>query len=79
MGETRDQFLGREDPLEKEIVTHSYILAGKSHEQRSLVNYSRWGHRVRHDWVTNTFTFFQDDYSTIQANLWEHKGLLGNI
>ena len=30
------------------------LLPGKSHRQRSLVGYSPWGHRVGHDWVTNT-------------------------
>ena len=37
--------LGQKDPLEKEMETHSSILAGKSHEQRSLVGYSPWGHK----------------------------------
>ena len=37
--------LGREDPLENRMATHSSILAGKSHEQKSLVGYSAWGHR----------------------------------
>ena len=32
------------------------FLPGKSHGQRSLVGYSPWGRRVRHDWVTNTHT-----------------------
>ena len=32
------------------------FLPGKSHGQRSLVGYSPWGCRVRHDWVTNTHT-----------------------
>ena len=32
--------LGREDPLEKEMATHSGILPGKSHRQRSLAGYS---------------------------------------
>ena len=32
--------LGREDPLEKEMVTHSSILAWKSHAWRSLVGSS---------------------------------------
>ena len=27
---------------------------GESHGQRNLVGYSPWGHRVRHDWETNT-------------------------
>ena len=38
------QSLGQEDALEKEMATHSSILAGKSHAQRSLVGYSPWGH-----------------------------------
>ena len=33
------QTLGQEDPLEKEMATHSSILAWKSHGQRSLVGY----------------------------------------
>ena len=44
MRETWVQFLGWEDPLEKEMVTHSSTLAGESHGQRSLVGYSPWGH-----------------------------------
>ena len=35
--------LGQEDPLEEEVETHSSILAGKSHAQRSLLGYSLWG------------------------------------
>ena len=43
--EARDTglILGQEDPLEEEISTHSSILAGKFHGQRSLVGYSPWG------------------------------------
>ena len=37
--------LGWEDPLEKEMATHSSILPGKSHGWRSVVGYSPWGHR----------------------------------
>ena len=37
--------LGQEDPLEEGMATHSSILAGKSHEQRSLMGYSPWGHK----------------------------------
>ena len=37
----------------KEMATHSSILAGKSHGQRSLVGYSPWGHkRVSHNLAT---------------------------
>ena len=37
------QTLGRKDPLEKEMATHSVFLPGKSHEQRSLLGCSPWG------------------------------------
>ena len=55
MWETWVQFLGQEEPLEKEMATHSSIhwrrkwqptpvfLPGKSHGWRSLVDYSPWG------------------------------------
>ena len=46
MQETRIQSLGQEDPLEKEMATHSGFLAfEKSHGWRRLVGYSRWGHK----------------------------------
>ena len=35
--------LGQEDPLEKRMATHSSILAGELHGQRSLADYSPWG------------------------------------
>ena len=44
MQETRVRSLGWEDLLEKKMTTHSSILTGKSHEQRSLADYSPWGH-----------------------------------
>ena len=57
MQETWLQSLGRNDPLEKGMATHSSIsLSGEFCGQRSLVGYSPWGHKVRHDWMTNTFT-----------------------
>ena len=40
MWETWVWSLGWEDPLEKEMATHSSILPGKSHGWRSLVGYS---------------------------------------
>ena len=43
MQETQVRSLDREDPLEEEIATHSSILAGESHGQRSLVGYGPWG------------------------------------
>ena len=43
--ETQVQSLGWEGPLEKEMATHSSILAWKTHGQRSLIGYSPWGHK----------------------------------
>ena len=40
MLETRVRSLGWEDPLEKEMETHSVFLPGESHGQRSLAGYS---------------------------------------
>ena len=37
--ETQVRSLGQEDPLEKGMATHSSILAGESHGQRSLAGY----------------------------------------
>ena len=45
MWETWVQSLGWEDTLEKGKATHSSILTGKSHGQRSLAGYSAWGHK----------------------------------
>ena len=40
MQEMQVVFLGREDPLKKEMATYPCILAGRSHGQRSLADYS---------------------------------------
>ena len=40
---TRVQSLGRKDPLEKEMATHSSTLAGESQGQGSLVGCRLWG------------------------------------
>ena len=43
------QFPGQEDLLEKEMATHSSILAWeKSHGQRSLAGYSSWTSKGSH-------------------------------
>ena len=36
---------GPEDPLGKEMAIHFSILAWETYEQRSLVEYSPWGHK----------------------------------
>ena len=43
-GDIRDvgSILGWEDPLEEGMATHSSILPGESHGQRSLVGHSPW-------------------------------------
>ena len=45
MQETQVQSLGGEDPLEKEMTTHSSILAMEIHEPRSQEGYNPWGHK----------------------------------
>ena len=37
--------LGWEDPLEKQVATHSSILAWETHGHRSRVGYSPWDHK----------------------------------
>jgi len=51
------QSLNLENLLEKGMATHPYILAWRSHGQRSLVGYSPWVHK---EWETTelpTLTF----------------------
>ena len=43
MREIQVQSLGWKDPLEKEMATHSSILAWKIQGHRSLAGYSPWG------------------------------------
>ena len=62
MREAQVQFLGREDPLEKEMATHSSILVWRSHRQRSLVGYSPWG---RKEWDTTERLHFRFSLSCI--------------
>ena len=65
MQETWVQSLGQEDPLVKEMATHSTILLffftpvflpGESHGRRSLVGYSPWG-RKESDTTERLHTF----------------------
>ena len=58
MWETQLHSLGREDPLEKEMATHSSILAWKIPWMEEAGRLQSMGlQRVRHDGVTNAFTF----------------------
>ena len=53
MQEMQVRSLGQEDPLEKEMATHSSILACKTPWIEEPGRLGPWGHkRVRHDLVT---------------------------
>ena len=53
MQEIQVQFLGQKIPWKRKWQPTPVFLPGKSHRQRSLVDYSLWGHKtVRHDLVT---------------------------
>ena len=45
MQETWVQFLGQEDPVEREWLLTPVFLTGEFHGQRSLVGYSPWGRK----------------------------------
>ena len=45
MWETWVRSLGREDPLEEGMATHSSVLPGEFYGQRSLMGYSSWGRK----------------------------------
>ena len=69
MQETMVQSLGQEDPLEKDMGTHSSILAWEFHRQRSLVTTV---HRVTKNW-----TQLGNYHSFIYRNF--HGGLVFKI
>ena len=59
MQETRVWSLGREDPLEKEMVTHSCILAWRIPWMEKPGSLQSTGsQRVRHNWATSLYTSF---------------------
>ena len=45
MQKTQVQCPAQDGPLEKEMATHSNILAWKFHGKKSLGGYSPWGHK----------------------------------
>ena len=68
--ETRVRSLGREDPLEKEMVTHSSILAWRipwTEMPGSLQ--STGSQKVGHDWTTSLHFHFQNFIYTRLCNL----------
>ena len=68
MKETQVWSLGREDPLKKGMATHYSILARRipwTAEPGGLQ--SMGSQRIRHDWVTNTFTFSMKKQESIST------------
>ena len=57
--EMRVRSLGQEDPLEKEMATHSIFLPGKFHGQRSLV------HGVAKSWITMSTNTIHSKENTV--------------
>ena len=47
MQEAQFRSLDGDDPLEKEMATHSSILACEILAQRNLVGYSPWGRKIQ--------------------------------
>ena len=74
MQETWVWFLGQEDPLEKEMATHSSILAWETPWTEGLVCYGSWGlKRDEHDWATKQE---QQAYNILNSLLLVHFKLM---
>ena len=78
MQETQAQSLSQEDPLEKEMATHSSILAWRipwTEEPGGLQSMGSqrvgddwtWLDMTEDDWMANTFYFFQYIYILLDA------------
>ena len=67
---TRDQPLGQDDPLEKEMTTHSSILAWEIPEEPGELQ-SMGSQRVRHNLALNNINQLPD--RKVSLCLWEKK------
>ena len=68
MQETQVRSLGQEDPQEQEMATHSTVLDWKIPWTQEPGGLQSMGlHRVGHDWLTDTFTFFHRDNGDFSA------------
>ena len=67
MQETRIQYLIGKISWRRKWQPTPVRLPGKFHGQRSLVGYSPWGNRVRHDRVTITFIFWTHAHHRLQS------------
>ena len=70
MQETQVQSLGQEDPLEKEMATHSSILAWRIPWTGEPGGLQFMGlQRVRHDWATNKLLLLEKTTSVCSLRL----------
>ena len=77
--ETQDQSLGREDPLEKEMATHSSILAWRILWTKELGGLQSMGsQRGRHDWATLSL-FSPTGYSSERVLQSQCFGILHSV
>ena len=72
MEETWVRSLGWEDPLEEGTATHSINLVWRITWTEEPIGLPSMGitKRVRHDWVTNTFTFAYSCSRTLLSSSW---------
>ena len=68
MQETRVQSLGQGDPLEKGTLPTPVFLPGESHGQRSLADYSPWGHKQLD--TTKPLTLPEGTISGVYLSAW---------
>ena len=73
MRETRVQFLGREDPLEKEMATHSSILAWKIPWTEEPGRLQSMGSQSRTQLSDFTFTFH---FHALEKKMATHSSVL---
>ena len=74
MQETQVRSPGGEDPPEQEMATCSSPLAGKFHGQRSLADYTPWGHNES-DMTEHTHTLRQEgEIGHLTEGSMEHHG-----
>ena len=69
MQETQVRYLGWEDPLEKEMATHSSVLAWEIPWKRSLVGCSPWDRKESDMTERLTLSLFSHDSWKVRASL----------
>ena len=67
IGETRVRSWVGKIPWRREWLPIPVFLPGDFHEQWSLAACSPWGHRVGHDWATNTLGWLWTDKSKVKV------------